>query len=163
MSQVAAWCIRPRWQVGGHASLEDVGRCAQAWAQALQPPQWHSPELHLMLCENLPPSARLGDDGNSAELQASLPHFSEAHLNHSLLLGTCHVALRHPFRHMKSVHRPVKRTSACFPLLGSSSCVAFEHFPAGLKHLHPREGGMCLTVDSFLHQFIFVLLTVPPF
>lgn len=120
--------------------------------------------LHLMLHETPLPSARLGADGNSTELRFSLLHFSEVHLNHGLLLGPHHVALRCPFHHVRGVHRPVKRTPACFPLLRNSSCFAFEHFPSRLKHLQPTEGVMCLTVDSFLHhQLIVVLLTATPF
>ena len=129
----------------------------------LRPLQWHSPILHLTLRETPLPSARLGADGNSDELPTSLLHFSEVHLNHGLLLGTRHVALRHPFHHARSVHKLVKRMPACSPLLRNSSCFAFEHFPVRLKHLHPSEGVVCLTVDSFLHQLIVVLLSVPPF
>lgn len=46
----------------------------------------HNPVLYLMPCETPLPSARLGADGNSAELQASLLLLSEVHLNHGLLL-----------------------------------------------------------------------------
>lgn len=56
--------------------------------------QWHSPMLHLTLLQSPLPSARLGADGNRAELQVSLLHFSEVHLNHGLLLRIRHVALR---------------------------------------------------------------------
>lgn len=140
-----------------------MGDCAREWARELRPLQQHSPMLHLKLCETPLPSARLGADGNSAELWASLLHLSEVHLKHGLLLRTYHVALRNPFHHLRSVHRLVKRMSACFLLLRNSSCFSLEHFPVRLKHLHPSEGVVCMTVDSFLHQLIFVLLTVPLF